>query len=145
MEISLYLMVVINLLLRAIFNQMATIFNPNKILVNGLGPIITNNIGLEVMVAISLNSMVLEMEIHGNPGLVISIIGTNLYLNVKFVLERVTLLWLVCTGMKPIINQFKSVRFVEKKGYIAINCKHRGNYSYQGNQPSPSLSANYAY
>lgn len=97
MEISLYLMVVISLLLRVVFNQMATIFNPNKILVNGLGPIITTNIGLEVMVAISLNSMVLEMEIHGNPGLVISIIGMNLFLNVRFVLERVTLLWLVCT------------------------------------------------
>nr|XP_028959251.1 uncharacterized protein LOC114825080 [Malus domestica] len=31
-----------------------------------------------------------------------------------------------------------------KRGHIALNCRHRGNYAYQGAQPPPSLSANYA-
>lgn len=32
-----------------------------------------------------------------------------------------------------------------KRGHIALNCRHRSNYAYQGAQPPSSLSANYAY
>ena len=91
MEINLHLMLVISLPLRVFFNLMELIFQSQQN--SGQGSRSYNNtlIGLEVMVDTNLNSMVLEMEIHGNLGLVILIIGMSLFLNVRFVLERVTL------------------------------------------------------
>lgn len=42
------------------------------------------------------------------------------------------------------IKHLRNVKYVARGGHIALDCRHRGNYAYQGAPHPPSLHANYA-